>query len=133
MNSTMTGGLSFLAGVGVGAGLMYVLDPQMGQRRRAQARDQVEELWKESREGVESLAQDVGKRASGVVSALQQQVQEQVQEHWTPTTRLVTELLGGGLIAFGLTQRAPTACIFGTVGAAVLACGVTNLPEVVRS
>jgi len=123
--------LSFLAGVGVGAGLMYALDPQMGQRRRAQARDTVQELWHDARKEVDGLTHDVSRRASEAVSAL--------HGDWSPTTRLLAGVVGSGLLAFGFTQRFPTACIFGTVGAAVLGCAATNygpadlLPERVRS
>ena len=37
----MSHALSILAGVGMGAGLMYILDPQTGRRRRALARDKM--------------------------------------------------------------------------------------------
>jgi hypothetical protein len=34
-------GNQILIGLGLGAGLMYVLDPDRGKRRRAQSRDKV--------------------------------------------------------------------------------------------
>ncbi len=43
------GGLSFvsmLAGMGLGAGLMFILDPDRGRRRRALARDKIVRLGK---------------------------------------------------------------------------------------
>jgi hypothetical protein len=38
---TMNKGLAVLVGAGMGAGLMYFYDPQMGRRRRALTRDQL--------------------------------------------------------------------------------------------
>jgi hypothetical protein len=78
--NAMDRALSMLTGVGLGAGLMYLLDPQMGRRRRALLG---------------------GKRA------------------------LLTGL-GAGLFLYGLTRRAPAACLLGTVGCALAAEGLTS-------
>jgi hypothetical protein len=51
---------------------------------------------------------------------------ELFQEQWSLTTRLLVGLAGGGLFAWGLTQRFPTACIAGSVGLGLLACSVTE-------
>jgi hypothetical protein len=42
-NEAMNRELAFGAGLGVGTGLMYVLDPQQGKRRRALLRDKL--VW----------------------------------------------------------------------------------------
>ena len=42
-------------------------------------------------------------------------------ENWSPTTRLVVGLAGTGLLAYGFTQRAPWACVLGTVGLGLMA------------
>src|SRR5947209_1041844 len=39
----------------------------------------------------------------------------------SPTTRTLVGLAGGGLFFYGLTQKAPLACILGTVGLALAA------------
>jgi hypothetical protein len=39
---------TLIGGLGLGAGLMYVFDPDRGKRRRAMARDKAESLWKDS-------------------------------------------------------------------------------------
>jgi len=209
-------GLALLAGVGVGAGLMYLFDPRMGRSRRTYVRDQARSLWQEAREGLDTLSQDVSNRASGLaaearsrltgedvsdevlcqrvrsylgrvvshpgaikvtaqggrvtlsgpvlgdeaaqllsgvrsvpgvkdvenrlqvhrqagnVSALQGgrsrpgQRWELLQENWSPTTRLLVALAGGGLLAYGFTQDAPWACVVGGVGLGMIASGLTN-------
>jgi hypothetical protein len=68
--------LTLAAGIGVGAGLMYLLDPQGGRRRRARVRDQVHHLWNESREGWHALGQDVRNRATGWAA--------EARSRWTP-------------------------------------------------
>src|SRR5436305_3939020 len=61
-------GLALLAGVGVGAGLMYLLDPQTGRRRRALVRDQAYHVWNEAQDGWDTLRSDVRNRAYGLAS-----------------------------------------------------------------
>jgi hypothetical protein len=46
--------------------------------------------------------------------------------HMSPTTRTLVGLAGGGLFLYGLTQKAPLACILGTVGLALAAEAFTN-------
>src|SRR5262249_15969069 len=50
-----------------------------------------------------------------------------MQERWSPATRALVGLTGGTLFAFGLTRRAPTACVLGTVGLALAGEGLTNM------
>jgi hypothetical protein len=229
--------MGFLAGMGVGAGLMFILDPQAGRRRRSLLRDRASGAMHEVREGWDVLQQDVSNRARGLaaeararfsgepvddrvlvervrshlgrvvshphaihteahdgrvtvsgpvladeanrllacvrsvpgvkdvedrlerheepgnVSALQGGRTrrgprwELLQDNWSPTTRLLVGLAGGGMVAYGLTQRFPVACVVGTVGLAVMASALSNrgvrdlvpermsdwLPEAMRS
>ena len=37
----------------------------------------------------------------------------------SPTTRTLMGLAGGGLFLYGLTQKAPLACVLGTIGLAL--------------
>jgi hypothetical protein len=55
-------------GVGLGAGLMFLLDPQAGGRRRALARDKVLHLLKQGGEAARKTSRDLGNRARGVVA-----------------------------------------------------------------
>lgn len=60
--------LSLLGGAGLGAGLMYLLDPERGDRRRALARDQVVRLMRVTGDAIEPTARDMANRARGLVA-----------------------------------------------------------------
>jgi len=59
--------LTLLKGLGLGAGLMYLFDPQMGRRRRALLGDQVIHLCNEVQDAVEVGTRDLGHRMQGVL------------------------------------------------------------------
>jgi uncharacterized membrane protein len=54
--------------MGLGAGLIYILDPEMGNRRRARARDRVAHLVNKTGSQVEAKARDLQNRSLGVAS-----------------------------------------------------------------
>src|SRR5262245_13688656 len=56
------------AGFGMGALLMYMLDPAQGRRRRALARDQVTHFVTEAEKRMEAKARHWSNRARGIVS-----------------------------------------------------------------
>jgi uncharacterized membrane protein len=58
-------GTALLGGLGLGAGLMYLLDPDRGRRRRATARDQVVELLHEAVDTLDKGLRDLNNRVSG--------------------------------------------------------------------
>ena len=121
--------LSFLAGLGLGAGLMYALDPQAGRRRRALARDKAQHLWKEAREGWDDLQRDVTNRATGLAAqarAGRVPGWRQVPGFHSPTGRLLVGVTGAGILAYGATQKFPVACVVGTVGLILMAGATTN-------
>jgi hypothetical protein len=62
--------LAVLAGAGLGAGLMYFLDPQQGRRRRALVRDQFVHALHEIDDAVGVLSRDLGNRSRGAWSGL---------------------------------------------------------------
>jgi len=64
----MKTGLTLLSGLGLGAGLMYLLDPEMGKRRRAIARDKAIRLTHESADAAEAIAQDFSHRLGGLMA-----------------------------------------------------------------
>jgi osmotically-inducible protein OsmY len=53
-----------------GAGLMYLLDPDRGARRRALVRDQAARAKHKLEEGLDATARDLGNRARGTVAEL---------------------------------------------------------------
>jgi hypothetical protein len=61
---------SLLVGAGAGAGLMYLLDPDLGNRRRALVRDQLVRAGHLTGDAVDATSRDVRNRARGVVAEL---------------------------------------------------------------
>ncbi|MBI5671466.1 MAG: BON domain-containing protein [Chloroflexi bacterium] len=55
-----------------GAGLMYMLDPDRGRRRRALLRDQVVKLTNRTQDRVDALAEDTRNRAEGLAAEARQ-------------------------------------------------------------
>lgn len=64
-------GLAFGTGVGIGTGLMFLLDPNQGKRRRALLRDKCYWAARKTGEGMEITARDVRNRTQGLVSDVQ--------------------------------------------------------------
>jgi hypothetical protein len=122
-----------LAGAGIGAGLMYLLDPQLGRRRRALARDKAVSLAHQAQEAAEVVGRDMSNRARGLaagdLSVLvggKRALGNPFRGGWSPTGRAMLTGLGAGLFLYGLTRSAPTACVLGTLGFALAAEGLTN-------
>lgn len=67
MNRTRIG---FLGGLGLGAALMYGLDPASGGRRRAMLRDRLRRLTRRQRDALARGSRDLGHRLEGGVHAL---------------------------------------------------------------
>ena len=59
---------SVLVGAGAGAGLMYLLDPDLGNRRRALMRDQLVRAGHVTGDAVDVTSRDVRNRARGAVA-----------------------------------------------------------------
>src|SRR5437763_16545200 len=64
----MDRGLSLLGGIGLGAGLMYFLDPQQGRRRRGLVRDQLTSLMSRAGDAACCVGRDLAHRARGVAA-----------------------------------------------------------------
>jgi len=59
---------NLVRGMAIGAGLMYLLDPDRGRRRRAMVRDQVVSGWHELDDAVDTASRDLKNRARGVLA-----------------------------------------------------------------
>src|SRR5438132_5811675 len=68
------------AGAAVGAGLMYLLDPEGGRRRRALLRDQLVSAAHKTTDAVDATSRDMTNRARGVVAELRGRF-SQSEEH----------------------------------------------------
>jgi hypothetical protein len=62
--------LTFMKGVALGAGFMYLFDPSRGRTRRARIRDKAVHVWNEAGESVESCTRDFANRTQGVIHDL---------------------------------------------------------------
>jgi hypothetical protein len=72
--------MRLLGGAGIGAALMYFLDPQQGRRRRALVRDQMIHLSHEARDAADVVARDAANRAGGVWSEARALVSGRTQD-----------------------------------------------------
>lgn len=61
----MTG---MIFGAGLGAGLMYLFDPERGNHRRTKVRDQANNVAQKTRESLDSTKQDMSNRVQGLRS-----------------------------------------------------------------
>ena len=62
--------LLFLGGIGLGAGLMYIFDPDRGKRRRATARDAAHHIAIALDDAVGKTSRDLSNRARGLAAEL---------------------------------------------------------------
>jgi len=58
-----------ISSVGVGAGLMYFLDPDRGKRRRAKVADKARHIARETNDLIGKTQRDIANRATGIVAA----------------------------------------------------------------
>ena len=67
MNKNLT---TLASGIGLGAALMYLTDPERGRRRRALVRDQLVSLANETGEAIGPTVRDLRNRARGLVARI---------------------------------------------------------------
>ncbi len=72
-------GLLLLGGIGLGAGLMYMLDPDRGRRRRALVRDQLTSASNRASKALGRASRDLSNRAQGVVAQARKRMGLQAQ------------------------------------------------------
>lgn len=121
-------GLDVLLGVGIGAAVMYYLDPDCGPRRRAVVRDTIVNAVTMAPDTFEAAAHDVSRWAR---QTLEVQVRKPSRPagnagavSWTPGGRLVASAVGGALTLFAAKRRDALGAAVGLVGSALLARGV---------
>src|SRR5204862_5989594 len=66
-----------LTAAGIGAGLMYLLDPDQGGRRRALVRDQLVSAANRTGDAADATSRDVRNRARGVVASLRSRLESE--------------------------------------------------------
>ncbi len=75
----MNRAIALLTGAGLGAGLMYFLDPRAGRRRRTTLRDRTIRMARETREAARVISCDMRNRCRG----------------WRPATCRCSSAVGG--------------------------------------
>jgi uncharacterized membrane protein len=75
-----------VGGMGLGAGLMYFLDPQQGRRRRALVRDQFVSVASQADDAVGCVARDLAHQVQGLLAE-----GWSVLARWTPDDRQLAE------------------------------------------
>ncbi len=63
----MKGILTILGGVGIGAALMFLLDPKGGSRRRALIKDKAVSLTTDAQKAIDKKSKDLSNRAKGLM------------------------------------------------------------------
>lgn len=72
--------LTLAAGIGLGTGIMYLLDPDRGKRRRALVRDRIKNVARKTSHGVGVTARDVTNRARGLGAQIQSRLKRDKAE-----------------------------------------------------
>lgn len=120
---------SFIGGVTVGAGLVYLLDPERGQLRRERLGDRLEFVVDLARSSLEkgaprTLASSHGRYGTrtGDIQGLEAATLRSSNRSAQPAGIGNTALrVAGGLIAiYGLTRRGRSAALFRTLGTSLL-------------
>jgi uncharacterized membrane protein/osmotically-inducible protein OsmY len=88
----MNKGVSLLGGIGIGAGLMYVLDPDRGGRRRAIVRDKVVSAANRTPDAIGTTARDLTNRARGIVAEMGSMLSREEVPDWVVVERVRTKL-----------------------------------------
>jgi len=78
--------------MGVGAGLMYFLDPQYGNRRRAMIRDKANSVVNNMDNSLDAVREDVRNRIRGVLSELTARVSDPGAPDWILEERVRSNL-----------------------------------------
>jgi osmotically-inducible protein OsmY len=84
--------LSFMAGAAIGAGLMFLLDPDRGTRRRALARDQALSAGRRAGDQLGARARHLGNRARGLVASARSRFQAEQADDEVVEERVRAEL-----------------------------------------
>src|SRR5215213_803868 len=83
---------TLLVSIGLGAGLMYFMDPQHGNRRRAQVRNRANSLVNNLDDSIDTALQDMRNRARGVLSELTAKWSDQGTPDWILEERVRSTL-----------------------------------------
>jgi osmotically-inducible protein OsmY len=90
----MSRGVAVIGGIGLGAGLMYLLDPDLGSRRRALVRDKLVRTAHQTGDAVDATSRDVSNRARGLAAETGSRLSEDDANDEVVAERVRSELGG---------------------------------------
>ena len=126
--------IALLTGAGLGAGMMFFLDPKRGRQRRVQIRDKMISLSHQLQDARDIVVRDARNRISGLaagdlsilVGGKNSLRRNPLRGSWSPTGRALVGAIGGALFLGGMMRKAPTACLLGTAGLGLIMEAATN-------
>ena len=83
---------TLLTTIGLGAGLMYFLDPQHGNRRRAMVRDRANRFVNDIDDSIDKAVEDARNRARGMLSEMTAKLSDQGAPDWILEERVRANL-----------------------------------------
>lgn len=98
--------------LGLGAGLMYFLDPQHGERRRNTVRNKANQFVNDIDESINIAMQDARNRARGVLSEMTARLSDERTPDWILEERLRSNLGRTGRYTRGINIRADQGRIY---------------------
>jgi CBS domain-containing protein len=135
-NSAASAALVTFGGLALGAGLMYMLDPDVGRRRRALVRDKAMKYSNRTGRFVGKVGRDMSNRARGLRHEASRLTHGEMPDsvpgahltrsNWSPATRVLAGALGGGLLFWGLRTPGKLNKAAASLGAGLLTRGITN-------
>jgi uncharacterized membrane protein len=122
---------SLLNGIALGAGLMYVLDPQAGSRRRQTIKEKAKTTVDKTAHVAQTAQQKI-RETSGKQQALRKQGAEKLSRAGSRagrflsrrTGRILTGTAGGALAYYALRRRGTLGAGLGAAGLGLVAMGV---------
>ncbi|HEV7366703.1 MAG TPA: hypothetical protein VGN76_12725 [Gemmatimonadales bacterium] len=114
----MTGQGQLITGVVVGAGAMYLLDPECGARRRSLLQESGAEVGHQLSERFPAVGALASRRPSAGLD----------RKSWSPGVRLILGAAGGLLALKGLRMRGVGGEVLTALGTGLLARAASNTP-----
>jgi hypothetical protein len=122
-------GLDLLIGVGIGAAVMYYLDPELGPARRARVRGVVAETLTMAPEAFDDAAREVTIGAARLLAASGDTWSGSTattHASWSSGARLLAGAIGTALTFLGGRRRDALGAAAGVLGSALLARGLSS-------